>query len=198
MSKYLNIPFIPAEKIFYFKNNEIDFNKIKLKLHFYLNKYPQIIIPGFYGVDEGNRIKLLSRGGGDVSGAIIAKILKPCVYENWTDVDGVKEVNPAILKSSTITKMNYNQLALMTKLDAKVIHPDCANILKGENVELQVRNIFNLNSLFTTVDDQSEWSNFVSYQVDGEVAKLYFYGGNEIADASILKGKVRQIYNRIK
>jgi len=196
LSKYLNIPFVPAEKIVYFKNEKIDYRKIRRKLSYYLNKYQQIIVPGFYGIDENNKLKLFSRGGSDVTGAIFAKILKSCIYENWTDVDGVKEINPIFSHSNTIRKMNYSQLKLMTSMDAKVIHKDCADILKGKGIGLLVANIFNINGEKTTVDDFAEKSFFVCYKENKKGVLIVSSNNRMFVRKEELKEKILKIYEK--
>ena len=42
-------------------------------------------------------IRLLDRGGGDITGSILARALEADLYENWTDVDSVYAVNPALV-----------------------------------------------------------------------------------------------------
>ncbi|MDQ2799727.1 MAG: aspartate kinase, partial [Armatimonadota bacterium] len=42
------------------------------------------VIPGFYGQDAQGKIKCFSRGGSDVTGAIVARAVHAAVYENWT------------------------------------------------------------------------------------------------------------------
>ena len=194
ISKYLKIPFVPAEKIIYFKNNEIDYEKIKLKLKFYLNKYGQIIIPGFYGVDEKENVKLFSRGGSDVVGAICSKVLGGCTYENWTDVDGVKEVDPKIMNSKTILNMNYNQLAVMTGYDAKVVHKDCAAILAGSKIEMQVKNILNTNGEYTSIKDENKDVFFICVEKDNDCVDIIRPNGSKKVDIKNYKSEVVKIY----
>lgn len=152
MARYLKYKFISAEKVMFFKEGKFDFEKSQKRLEAIMKKEPKIVIPGFYGVEE-KKIKLFSRGGGDVSGAIISIIANADIYENWTDVEGIYEVNPRILKTQTIKKLSYQDLEFMTTFDVGVIHNDCAKILKGTGIKLYVRSIFDLKSSKTVVKD---------------------------------------------
>lgn len=196
MAKYLNYVFIPAEKLIYFRKNKINYKKIKEKLKFYLKKYKKIVIPGFYGVDENRKIILFSRGGSDVSGAIIARCSNADIYENWTDEDGIKEVNPSICLSSTIFRMPYSQLKIMTAADAKVIHEDCADILKNRGITLKVANILNINSAATYVCDEAEWSFFVCFKEKGEGFEIITPQGSEKVPKGLLEERVKEIYQK--
>lgn len=152
MARYLKYKFISAEKVMFFKEGKFDFEKSQKRLETIMKKESKIVIPGFYGVEE-KKIKLFSRGGGDVSGAIISIIANADIYENWTDVEGIYEVNPRILKTQTIKKLSYQDLEFMTTFDVGVIHHDCAKILKRTGIKLYVRSIFDLKSSKTIVKD---------------------------------------------
>ena len=165
MSKYLNIKFIPAEKIIYFDKEEINYKKISKKIKYYLKKYNQIIIPGFYGVDEFNNIKLFSRGGGDITGGILAKCLNAKIYENYTDTSGIKMVNPNIITNSkTIQKIRYQDASVMTNCDARVLHNDVCKILQNTNTKVEIKNICNLKSPKTLISNQNHKCQFVCFK----------------------------------
>ncbi len=174
MSKYLDIKFVPAEKIIFFQKDKINYNKTKNKLKYYLNKYKRFATCGFYGLDENNSIKIFSRGGSDITGAIISKCLNAKTYENWTDVCGIRRVNPKVMQSKQIKKMSYADLDIMTKCDANVIHNACIDILQGNNIKLKVGNIFEIKHKKTLVVDNCKMVKFICYKLDGSKALVFF------------------------
>lgn len=173
MSKYLNIKFIPAENIIYFKENKINYKNIQNKLKYYINKYNQIIIPGFYGVDENKKVVLFSRGGSDITGAIISKSYCFNIYENWTDVDGIKQVNPAIIKNTEqIKKISYTDVLVMTTCDANVLHKEVGTILQNTNIITKIKNIKNPKCLPTVIDKHNHRCQFICYKQTGDYVQL--------------------------
>src|SRR5699024_263681 len=58
-----------------------------------------LVIPGFFGYTEDGILATFSRGGSDITGSIVAAGVKAELYENFTDVDSVYSVNPAIIKN---------------------------------------------------------------------------------------------------
>lgn len=165
MASFLKIKFISAEKLIYFKQNKLDETKIKNALLHHLNKHQQIVIPGFYGVDENNNIKLFSRGGSDTTAGIVAKLLNAKLYENWTDVDCLFAINPKIAKSEPIEHTNYADLFIQTKFDANIINHACVDLLKSTLTTLKIKNIFNPASHGTTVTkDYISKNKFVVYK----------------------------------
>src|SRR5690606_32338955 len=53
-----------------------------------------LVIPGFFGYTEDGKLLTFSRGGSDITGAIVAAGVRASLYENFTDVDSVYTVNP--------------------------------------------------------------------------------------------------------
>ena len=56
-----------------------------------------VIVAGFQGVTVNDDITTLGRGGGDITGAVLAAALQATSYENCTDVDGVYTADPRIV-----------------------------------------------------------------------------------------------------
>lgn len=60
---------------------------------------PHAVVSGYYGEDAAGRVKTFSRGGSDISGAIVARAVMADVYENWTDVSGFLACDPHIVEN---------------------------------------------------------------------------------------------------
>jgi len=68
------------------------------------------VIPGFYAYDRRGALTTLPRGGSDVSGTVVARVVMAKICENWTDEDGLKRVNPQIIPdAATIPEMMYDE-----------------------------------------------------------------------------------------
>ncbi len=194
VSKATNIKLIPAGRVVFFRDGKVDFVKTKSRLRMYLQRYKQIILPGFYGCDEHGKVFLLSRGGSDITGAIVARCLACELYENWTDTNGVYPINPELAKSRSIKKLNYSDLIVMTKYDAKVIHHDCAKLLQNTQVVLRVKNIYNLSQAGTTINSFYTGSpKYVVFcQMDKSVKVVYKTFDNKIVTTYIGKKNYKQ------
>ena len=179
MSKFLDLKFVPAKRVIFFKNGNIDEEKTARHLKRVLSKNKKIIIPGFYGSDEHGKVVLLSRGGGDVTGALITKLLGAKIYENWTDVTGVMQVNPIVTRSKQIRKMNYLDLEFMTSFDAKVVHKDCAKILQDTGAKLKIGSIFDPKSTPTIVFKKCKEKNlYICYKENYDSVDIFVHNKN--------------------
>lgn len=102
------------------------------------------VIPGFYGQTKSGQIKTFSRGGSDVTGAIVARAVGAGVYENWTDVDGFMTCDPRIVDNPEIIDMlTYRELRELSYMGANVLHPESIFPVRKSDIPIRVRNTFN-------------------------------------------------------
>ena len=83
------------------------------------------VIPGFYGADAAGGIRTFPRGGSDITGALVAAALGARLYENWTDVDGLRSADPQLVEGTVrVPTISYRQMRLLSRMGAQVLHPD--------------------------------------------------------------------------
>jgi aspartate kinase len=102
-----------------------------------------VVIPGFYGcrLHCSNEIITFSRGGSDLTGAIIAGALKADVYENWTDVSGLLRCDPRIVSGPpVISSVTYRELRELAYMGAEVFHPEAMFPVQKAEVPTNIRN----------------------------------------------------------
>lgn len=110
------------------------------------------VISGFYGSMPDGSIKTFSRGGSDITGAIIARGVKADIYENWTDVNGFMTADPKIVKSpKPIEILSYEELRELSYMGASVLHPESIFPLRGSNIPINIRNTFEPENKGTTI-----------------------------------------------
>lgn len=142
MAEYLGYTFLDAKDLIYFSyDGSIDFIKTKEMMEHFLQEHDHFVIPGFYGSMPDGRVRIMSRGGGDITGSIIAKIIDADVYENWTDVSGILMADPRIVKQpKRIDKITYSELRELSYMGANVLHEDAIFPVKEKNIPINIRN----------------------------------------------------------
>lgn len=99
------------------------------------------VIPGFYGEKLDGSIKTFSRGGSDITGALVARAMKADVYENWTDVSGFLMADPRIISEpKPINSISYMELRELSYMGASVLHEDAIYPAKVANIPINIRN----------------------------------------------------------
>ena len=107
-----------------------------------LKNHEFAVIPGFYGEKlEDGAIKTFSRGGSDITGALIARGVNADVYENWTDVSGFLMADPRIVSNpKPIEKISYMELRELSYMGASVLHEEAIFPAKAEGIPINIRN----------------------------------------------------------
>ena len=144
MAATLNFQFIDAADVFVFSSNG-KFDPVATKRKFKTDKRLRsekgAVIPGFYGADRFGRVHLFSRGGSDITGAIVAAEVGADVYENWTDVSGILSADPRIIDGpQAVDVMSYRELRELTYMGANVFHDEAMFFLSQSGIPINIRN----------------------------------------------------------
>ena len=100
-----------------------------------------VVVPGFYGAQPDGAIRTFSRGGSDITGALLARAIRADVYENWTDVSGVLMADPRIVpEPKTIPALSYRELRELAYMGAHVLHEEAVFPVIDLNIPVNVRN----------------------------------------------------------
>ncbi len=151
-SKYLGANFLDAKDYIIFnKNGKIDQKTTKIKLN-QLNLNKKYVIGGYYGADKNGEIKVFDRGGSDITGALISKLLNAEIYENYTDVDGVYNKNPNIFKGAKkLPLLGFKTAIALAGAGNEVVHKDAIECVKKSNGLLFVKSTVDHTSLGTII-----------------------------------------------
>lgn len=142
LSQALGYPLVDAAKVIRFhKDGQPDAEETNRLLSLSLSSLDSAVIPGFYGADESGKIHVFSRGGSDVTGALVARALNADVYENWTDVCGFRSADPRIVPdASFIRDMTYRELRELSYMGATVLHEDAVFPVRTAGIPTRVLN----------------------------------------------------------
>lgn len=142
MADYLGFQFVDAaDCVFFSFDGQTDKEKTYGAIAGAYEKYGRIVIPGFYGRLPNGRIRVMTRGGSDISGALAAAAIDADVYENWTDVSGILMADPRIVKDpQPIEKITYAELRELAFMGASVLHEESVLPVKEKGIALNIRN----------------------------------------------------------
>ncbi len=143
MAAILEIPFVDATEFIRFdKDGILDTETFALGEKV-LSQYSRAVIPGFYGLGVDGKVKTFSRGGGDISGSIVARSMMASLYENWTDVSGFYACDPRIVNSPKwIPELTYQELRELSYMGANVLHSESIFPVRGAGIPIRICNTF--------------------------------------------------------
>ena len=142
MAAYLGYEFVDAAEVIRFdKNGVLEAEKTNRLLEKRLAKCEKAIIPGFYGAEDGGKVRTFSRGGSDVTGSLVAKAIMADLYENWTDVSGFLVTDPRIVENpAVIETITYRELRELSYMGATVLHEEAIFPVRKEGIPINIRN----------------------------------------------------------
>lgn len=189
LADYLGYKFVDAKDVIMFNyDGTIDFEKTSVMVNEAYNKFGKILVPGFYGASPDGSIKLMSRGGSDITGAILARVLEADLYENWTDVSGFLMADPRIINNpKEIENITYSELRELSYMGASVLHEDAIYPVKDANIPIRILNTNKPESNGTTIvdnipnDDKGSMVTGIAGKKNFTIFTLYKYNcSNEV------------------
>ena len=121
--------------------HEPQIGSIKVKLTQLLKQHGHIklfITQGYICRNARGEVDNLKRGGSDYSASLIAAAVNANVCEIWTDIDGMHNNDPRIVKKTIpVEQLSFEEAAELAYFGAKILHP--ATICPAQQFNIPVR-----------------------------------------------------------
>lgn len=100
-----------------------------------------VVIPGFFGYTQNGHVITFSRGGSDITGAIIARGIGADVYENYTDQNYIYRAHPEIVSNPLpICEITYQEMRELSYSGFTIFHDEALEPLYKDNIPIQIKN----------------------------------------------------------
>ena len=142
MAEYLGIPFLDAADVIIFHHDgTVDVERTATYVRDAVARLGTFVLPGFYGSTVDGTVKLFERGGGDITGAILARCLDAGVYENWTDVSGFMAADPRIVdEPRSIHRITFDEMRELSYMGASVLQEEAIFPVREVGIPIQIKN----------------------------------------------------------
>ncbi|HEX6225523.1 MAG TPA: aspartate kinase, partial [Chryseolinea sp.] len=125
-------------------DDEPDLASIEKSLHEELAKHPGeklFITQGYICRNAFGEIDNLKRGGSDYSASIIGAVLNSPEIQIWTDIDGMHNNDPRIVKKTiAISELTFDEASELAYFGAKILHPSTIVPAQKYNVPVRLKN----------------------------------------------------------
>ncbi len=141
ISDYLGATFIDAAEVIRFRTDgELDPASHR-RIRERVGSSGIFVIPGFYGSDSDGATRTFSRGGSDITGAIVARAVDAEVYENWTDVSGLLMADPGLVPDARpVREITYREVRELAYMGASVFHDEAMFPARAAGIPIHIRN----------------------------------------------------------
>ena len=142
LAEVLGAAFVdPAEVILFRSDGRFDSAASHARLRARLAEDRLYVIPGFYGANAEGEIVTFSRGGSDITGAIVARAVGASVYENWTDVSGLLMADPRMVTNPLpVEEITYREMRELAYMGADVFHDEAMFPVRSAEIPVHIRN----------------------------------------------------------
>lgn len=121
--------------------DEPQIGSIKVKLTQLLKQFHDkklFITQGYICRNARGEVDNLKRGGSDYSASLIAAALQASVCEIWTDIDGMHNNDPRVVKKTIpVEQLSFDEAAELAYFGAKILHP--ASIWPAQQFKVPVK-----------------------------------------------------------
>ncbi|SFA72053.1 aspartate kinase [Lentibacillus halodurans] len=135
-----------------------------------------MVIPGFFGFTNDDRLMTFPRGGSDITGSIVAAGVEADLYENFTDVDSVYVVDPRVVNNpEKVTKLTYKEMRELSYSGFGVFHDEALMPAFQAEIPVCIKNTNNPGSPGTMIvsDKDPESRCVVGIAADTGFSNLY-------------------------
>jgi aspartate kinase len=136
---HLLMPALDFMSIDHYDEPQIGSIRVKLSQLFKKHKTKKIFVTqGYICRNARGEVDNLKRGGSDYSASLIAAAINASVCEIWTDIDGMHNNDPRIVKKTVpIEQMSFEEAAELAYFGAKILHP--ASIWPAQQYKIPVK-----------------------------------------------------------
>jgi len=125
-------------------HDEPQLGAIRTKLNQLLQKNKDkslFITQGYICRNASGEVDNLKRGGSDYTASLIAAAINATVCEIWTDIDGMHNNDPRIVKKTIpVDQLSFDEAAELAYFGAKILHPTCIWPAQQQNVPVKLLN----------------------------------------------------------
>ncbi len=126
------------------ENQEPELDKISQRLQPLLKTLGHIdviITQGYICRNHKNEVDNLKRGGSDYTASLIGAALKAEEVQIWTDIDGMHNNDPRIVKKTfPLSSLTFNEAAELAYFGAKILHPQTIVPAQKYNIPVRLKN----------------------------------------------------------
>ena len=139
--------------------DEPQIGSIKIRLTQLLQHHKDkifFVTQGYICRNARGEVDNLKRGGSDYSASLIAAAIKATVCEIWTDIDGMHNNDPRIVKKTVpVEQLSFEEAAELAYFGAKILHPASIWPAQTYNIPVKLLNTMQPSAKGTLITEEA-------------------------------------------
>ncbi|KEQ28829.1 aspartate kinase [Pedobacter antarcticus] len=182
-------------------DNEPDIPFITANLQPILAKYPEnklFITQGFICRNSFGEVDNLRRGGSDYTASLIGAALLAEEVQIWTDIDGMHNNDPRIVKGTRpISQLSFDEAAELAYFGAKILHPQSVFPAQKYKIPVRLLNTMEPSAKGTLISMESEKGKIKSIAAKDGITAIKIHSSRMLLAYGFLR-RVFEIFERYK
>ncbi|NII27452.1 aspartate kinase [Pseudoflavitalea sp. X16] len=114
------------------------------------------ITQGYICRNVRGEVDNLKRGGSDYTASLVAAAVNASVCEIWTDIDGMHNNDPRVVKKTLpIEQLSFEEAAELAYFGAKILHPTCIWPAQQQKVPVKLLNTMQPQAAGTVITQEA-------------------------------------------
>jgi aspartate kinase len=182
-------------------NDEPQVEVIREKLSAKVKEYPNkhlFITQGYICRNAKGEVDNLKRGGSDYSASLIAAAIKASVCEIWTDISGMHNNDPRVVKKTIpIERLSFNEAAELAYFGAKILHPASIWPAQQYNIPVKLLNTMEPNAAGTLISEEASSTGVKATAVKDGITAVNIKSSRMLLAYGFLR-KVFEVFEKYK
>lgn len=183
------------------ENNEPDLGYIEQNLKPLLEKDKQcklFITQGYICRNIFGEVDNLKRGGSDYTATLIGAALRSPEVQIWTDIDGMHNNDPRIVKKTfPIAELSFDEASELAYFGAKILHPTCVVPCMLRKIPVRLKNTMQPDAPGTVIADNTTDTPFKAVAAKDGITAINIKSGRMLLAYGFLR-TVFEVFERYK
>jgi len=200
----INIPSVLLPALAFMKtdpNNEPDIPFIAAHLTPLLEQHPGnhlFITQGYICNNHLGETDNLRRGGSDYTASLIGAAIRAEEVQIWTDIDGMHNNDPRIVKGTTpIAQLSFDEAAELAYFGAKILHPQSVFPAQRYKIPVRLLNTMDPEAAGTLITNDSERGKIKSIAAKDGITAIKIQSSRMLLAYGFLR-QVFEIFERYR
>lgn len=183
------------------EDNEPVVEFIREHLQPLLDQYPEetlFITQGFICRNSFGEIDNLRRGGSDYTASLIGAAIKADEVQIWTDIDGMHNNDPRIVKGTKpVARLSFDEAAELAYFGAKILHPQSVFPAQKYKIPVRLLNTMDPKAEGTLISHESEKGKIKSIAAKDGITAIKIQSSRMLLAYGFMR-RVFEVFERYK
>jgi len=183
------------------ENQEPELEKISARLNPLIQalaKTDLFVTQGYICRNHRNEIDNLRRGGSDYTASLIGAALRAKEIQIWTDIDGMHNNDPRIVKKTLpIAELTFDEASELAYFGAKILHPSTIVPAQKYGVPVRLKNTMDEKAPGTIISDKGSAGHFKAIAAKDNITSINIRSSRMLLAYGFLR-RVFEVFEKYK